>query len=111
MTHKEGEMFYNQSRWNQEMTEAPIRALFSLTPTESKRLIAKAVAVLPEVKRALEQSIIVIGRGTTNAFVAEEVTGDKLEPKCDYAAGIIVDGELAAIPAGTRLKPIVLRQG
>ena len=111
MTHKEGEMFYNQSRWNQEMTEAPVRALFSLTPTESKRLIAKAVAVLPEVKRALEQSIIVIGRGTTNAFVAEEVTGDKLEPKCDYAAGIIVDGELAAIPAGTRLKPIVLRQG
>ncbi len=104
-------MFYNQSNWNQEVTETSIRALISLTSAESKRLIAKGIAALPEIKQALEQGIVVIGRGTTNAFVVEELTGNTLEPKCDYAAGIIVDGELAAIPAGTRLKPIVLRHG
>jgi hypothetical protein len=111
MRHKEGEMFYCQPSWSQEITEAPVRALFSFTPTESKRLIAKGVAALPEVRRALKQGIVVIGRGTTNAFVAEELTGQKVEPKCHYAAGIIVDGELSVVPAGTRLKPIALRQG
>jgi len=104
-------MFYNQPRWNQEITEAPIRALFSLTPPESKRLIAKGVAALPEVKQALEQGIVIIGRGTTNAFVVEELTGDKIEPKCRYAAGIIVDGELCATPADMRMEPVVLRRG
>jgi len=104
-------MFYNQSSWHQAVTEAPIRALISLTSAESKRLIAKGVAALPEIKQALEQGIIIIGRGTTNAFIVEEITGQNLEPKCHYAAGIIVDGELSAVPQGTRLKPIALRNG
>jgi len=104
-------MFYRQPNWNQETIETPVRALFSLTPTESKRLIAKGVAALPEVRRALEQGIVAIGRGTTNAFVVEEITGQNLEPKCHYAAGVIVDGELSAVPQGTRLKPIALRNG
>ena len=93
------------------MTEAPVRALFSLTPTESKRLIAKGVAALPEVRQALEQGIVIIGRGTTNAFVVEELTGNKIEPKCRYAAGIIVDGELSAMPSDTMMEPVVLRRG
>ena len=104
-------MFYYQPSWNQETTEAPIRALVSLTSAESKRLIAKGVAVLPEIKQALEQGIVAIGRGTTNAFVVEEITGQTLEPKCHYVAGIIVDGELSVVPQGTRLKPIALRNG
>jgi len=104
-------MFYNQSSWHQAVTEAPIRALISLTSAESKRLIAKGVAALPEIKQALEHGIVAIGRGTTNAFIVEEITGQNLEPKCHYAAGIIVDGELSAVPQGTRLKPIALRNG
>jgi len=111
MTDKEGEMFYYQPSWTQGVTEAPIRALVSLTPAESKRLIAKGVATLPEVRRALEQGIVIIARGTTNAFVVEEMTGNKVEPKCHYAAGIIVDGELCATPADTRMEPVVLRCG
>ncbi len=104
-------MFYYQPNWNQGVTEAPIRALVSLTPAESKRLIAKGVSALPEVRRALEQGIVIIARGTTNAFVVEEMTGDKVEPKCRYAAGIIVDGELCATPVDTRMEPVVLRRG
>jgi len=104
-------MFYHQPNWNQEITEASVRALFSLTSAESKRLIAKGVAALPEVKQALKQGIVAIGRGTTNAFIVEELTGNKIEPKSHYAAGIIVDGELSAVPQGTRLKPIALRNG
>ena len=104
-------MFYHHPGWAQGAGESPVRALISLTPTESKRLIAKGVAALPEVRRALEKGIVVIARGTTNAFVAEEVAGVKIEPKYLYAAGIILDGELSANPPGIRMKPIALRHG
>lgn len=101
-------MFYCQP---QETGETTVRALVSLTPAESKRLIARGVAALPEVKRALERGIVIIGRGTTNAFVIEELTGDKVAPKSHYAAGIVIDGELCVVPAGIRTKPVVLRDG
>lgn len=104
-------MFYHHPSWDRPIEGEPVRALVSLTPAESKRLIAKGVVALPEVKRALEQGIIIVARGTTNAFVAEELTGSKIEPKSHYAAGVVVDGELSANPPGTRLKPLVLRQG
>lgn len=104
-------MFYHQPSWGQGVREAPVRALVSLTPSESKRLIAKGVAALPEVRRAQERGLVVIARGTTNAYVAEEVAGIKVEPKCHYAAGVILDGELSANPQEVRMKPIVLRRG
>ncbi len=103
-------MFY-PTNLSQETLKAPVRALISLTPAESRRLIARAVAVLPEVKQALQNGTVCIGRGVTNAFVVEEITGSKIEPKSHYAAGIIMDGELTIVPAGVRMKPIVLRQG
>ena len=104
-------MFYRHPSWSPAVTKSPVRALVSLTSAESKRLIAKGVAILPEVRQALERGLVVIARGTTNAFVAEEVAGVKVEPKAHYAAGVVVDGELSANPPGVRMKPIVLRQG
>jgi hypothetical protein len=85
-------MFY---RTRVSITEPadPVSALVALTPSESKRVIAKGVAALPEVKRAMERGLIVVGRGTTNAFVAEELTGEKTENKNHYAAGFIVCGQ------------------
>ncbi|MBI2847078.1 MAG: hypothetical protein HYX82_04265 [Chloroflexi bacterium] len=104
-------MFYSNSIFDQGPRNGSIRALVSLTSAESKRLIAKGVAALPEVRRALERGITVIARGTTNAFVAEEITQAKIEPKCHYAAGVIFDGELCSNPPGVRMNPIVLRRG
>ena len=40
-----------------------MRALFVLNPYESRRFIAKAVARLPEVKKAKEEGEIVIAHG------------------------------------------------
>ena len=50
----------------------------TLTVAESKRLIAKAVAQMPIVKNALENGMVIITKGTTNAYVAEEITGHKM---------------------------------
>jgi hypothetical protein len=44
---------------------------------------------------ALRQGLVIIARGTTNAFVAEEITGIKIASKSDeYSRGCIVHGEL-----------------
>jgi hypothetical protein len=50
-----------------------------LTVSESKRLIAQAVKEMPIVKNALANGMVIIGKGTTNAYVAEEITGKKIE--------------------------------
>ena len=55
-----------------------VQAQAILTVSEGKRLIAKAVAQMPPVKKALQDGMIIIGRGTTNTYVAEELTGRKI---------------------------------
>jgi hypothetical protein len=51
-----------------------------LTPAESKRLLAKAVAGLPEVQWAYANGKLAVTSGTTDSFVVEELTGEKIEP-------------------------------
>lgn len=52
---------------------ATITEMVFLTPAAGKRLIAKAVCSLTDVKRALVQHTVVILAGTTNCYVAQEV--------------------------------------
>jgi hypothetical protein len=52
-----------------------------LTVSESKRLIAMGVAMMPEVKRAMEKGIVVVAKGTTNAYVLEELWGKKIDKR------------------------------
>jgi len=88
----------------------PFRALAVLTSAESKRLIARGVAALPEVKQALGTGRLIIANGTTNAFVAEELLGIAV-PKLRYAAGIVAHGKLAVTETAQRLLPYVSVQG
>ena len=46
---------------------------FLITPAAGKRLIGKAMAAHPEIRRALDCGTIVIIAGTTNGYVAEEI--------------------------------------
>ncbi len=70
-----------------------MRALFVLTPSESKRLIAKAVARMDEVQRAKQEDSIFIAHGSTNACVAEEILGRPVD-KDVYLSGLITRGVL-----------------
>jgi len=53
----------------------------SLTVSESKRLIAKAVVKTDFVRRALEKGTLAVGTGTTNGYIIEEITGEKIDKK------------------------------
>jgi hypothetical protein len=52
-----------------------MKAAFTLIPSESRRLIAKAVAAMKEVKEAGEHGYTIICGGTTNGYVAQEILG------------------------------------
>ncbi len=58
----------------------PVSAMVSLTPAESMRLIARGVTALPAIKNAMQRGMIIIGRGTTNAFIIEELLRISINP-------------------------------
>ena len=88
----------------------PCSAVVVLNPPESKRLIAKGVAALPSVKRALVKGRIIIATGTTNGFVAEEILGVSLD-KERYSRGIVAGGKLTTTPDEIPLSPYVVIDG
>lgn len=59
---------------------------FVLTVAEGKRLIAKAVAALPAVQKAMQDGIVAVCKGSTNAYVAEELLGQSIA-KGSYVLG------------------------
>lgn len=88
-----------------------MRALFVLTPAESKRLIGKAVANMEEVKRAKALGHIVICHGSTNVCVAEEILGkeevSRLLKRDAYLSGVTTKGVLCST-VGEEKGPILL---
>lgn len=86
------------------------RALFVFTPPESKRFIAKAVARLPEVKRAKADGEIVIGHGSTNVRVAQEILGLCPEPD-KFISGLLINGILCVTQAEEKPPMVVIRKG
>lgn len=52
-----------------------VMASINLTVSESKRLIAMGICKLPVIKEKLNKGMIIITRGSTNTYIAEELTG------------------------------------
>jgi hypothetical protein len=63
-----------------------MRAQVSLTPTESKKLIAKAIVKLDVVQKALSNGTVIIHPSTTTSFIMEEL-GKKTR---GVACGVII---------------------
>jgi hypothetical protein len=80
------------------MNDDAVQAQVILTVAESKRLIAMAVARMPTVKEALQKGTVIITKGTTNTYVAEEV----LEKKIPHGAFLL--GKVYPSKGGKRLQ-------
>lgn len=87
-----------------------MQALFTLTPSESKRLIGKGIAALPEVQNAKKNGYLLVSRGSTTAYCLEEILGQKVE-KERYLAGQTIRGILCVLDAGDRAKPVTFHKG
>ena len=90
-------------------TRSEAKAVVVLPPAAAKRLIARGVAALPQLRRALEQGLVVVTLGTTNAYVAEELLGRPVDGVA-HCAGYI-GRELAVVPAERRGRELVLERG
>ena len=64
-------------------------AQLTLTPSEGKRLIAKAISCLEQVQQAYKDGIVIIATSTTTAFVAEELMCKELKNKGMFTAGVV----------------------
>jgi len=83
--------------------------LVVLSPGASRRLIGRGVAALPPVRRALQEGLVVVTLGTTNAYVAEELLGRGIE-KERFCAGYI-GADLTWVPPERQARLLVLRHG
>jgi len=90
-----------------------MKASFTLIPAESRRLIAKSVVEMDEVKLAKEKAYIVINGGTTNGYIAQELAGADIRPE-EFTAGTVTHRLMCVteLPPKRQIPfPIVLYQG
>jgi len=82
----------------------------SLTVSESKRLIAKGVAQTGIVKNAMQQGILAIGPGSTNGYIVEEITGEKIDKRSFITGRTLPSGHKGPKMSYTR-PDLVIRKG
>jgi hypothetical protein len=82
-----------------------------LTVAESKRLIGKAVAQMPIVKNALANGMVIIIKGTTNAYVAEEITGKKADHAAFVTGRIEPEKGAKYLPQVKPVNHVILEKG
>jgi hypothetical protein len=88
-----------------------LRAAFAFTPAESKRLIGRALAAMPQVKAALVDDLVVIAHGSTNVYVAEEIVGAMPRPRGTFLSGQIFNGVMCQTEPSEKGPMLVLDRG
>ena len=89
-----------------------MKAVFTMIPAESRRLIAKAVVQMQEIEIAKQKAYIILNGGTTNGYIAQELLGMRdLEPQ-KFTAGTNTHRLLCVTDADKRTPfPIILYKG
>ncbi len=82
-----------------------------MTVAASKRLIGKAVAQMPIVKNALANGMVIVIKGTTNAYVAEEITGKKVDHAAFVTGKIEPEKGAKKLPEVKPVPHMVLEKG
>ena len=84
--------------------------MVTLTVAESKRLIAKGVRAIDYVDRALEEGTVAVPKGSTNAYIAEELLGRRLD-KTHYVLGATFPKRSKPFEIDGSLQDVVIREG
>ncbi|MFW9927426.1 MAG: hypothetical protein ACFFDM_11795 [Candidatus Thorarchaeota archaeon] len=85
------------------------KLLVTLTPAESKRLIARGLLATNVVQNALKNGYLCITMGTTSSYLAEEILGEY--DKTRHIAGIVVPKGLATTDGKTRISDAIFYKG
>lgn len=88
-----------------------MKSIVTLTPEESKRLIAKAIVRMETVQKAKKDGIIGLARCSSCAYIAEELTGRKMDNLMRYCSGYIAGPGSCAVLNTEQSKLLVLYRG
>lgn len=88
-----------------------MRSQIVLTVSESKRLIAKGILASDIIKAVMASGTIIVASGSTNAYIAEELTGKAID-KERYLTGHTLPAKFKKEPGSmTRIPPFVFKDG
>lgn len=79
-----------------------MKAQVVLTVSESKRLIARGVAALDVVRAKMRQGMVMVATGTTNAYLLEELLGERFDKRTYVTGRISPPGKLLDWPEENR---------
>jgi hypothetical protein len=85
------------------------KLLVTLTPAESKRLIARGLLATELIQEVLKNGYLCITLGTTSSYLVEEILGEY--DKTRHIAGIVVSKGLAITDATKRFKDAIFYKG
>jgi len=85
------------------------KLLATLTPAESKRLIARGILATDIVQNALKNGYLCITMGTTSGYIVEEILGEY--DKTRHIAGIVVPKGLAVTDGTKRFTDAIFHKG
>jgi len=85
---------------------------FRLTVAEAKRLIARGIRQHPDVRAALENGKVIVTTGSTNGYIYEELTGERID-KSQFLTGNITPstGVIGTKRPATRIPNLVIVNG
>ena len=89
------------------------KALITLLPSESKKLIAVGITANEYIKEKMKEGKIFVSRGTTNAYVLQEMLAiSEFDKSCYVAGQTLPEGErLTACPSEKRLPEVLFIDG
>ena len=93
------------------MPDRSYQKSFVLTVAESKRLIARGVARCAAVEEALSEGIVAVAKGTTDGYVVEELTGQKMQKPLYCTGTTRPSGRKSDVKVANELADLVLMGG
>lgn len=85
------------------------KLLVTLTPAESKRLIAKGLLATEAIQNALNHGYLCITLGTTSSYVVEEILGEY--DKTKHIAGLVVPKGTSVLSREVRTSDAIFYKG
>lgn len=86
-------------------------ASVNLTVSESKRLIAKGILEIPLVKEKLKNGMIIVTKGTTNTYIAEELLNKSIEHGSFVIGHFVPEGQTPVNTDKMQMKEVIIKDG
>lgn len=83
----------------------------NLTVSEGKRLIAKGIMAMPAVKDKLEKGMIIVTKGTTNTYIAEELLNKSVEHGSFVIGHFAPEGQTPVNAEKKQMQEVVIKDG